>query len=118
MNLIKNFKEFQEISENLNYHITNNIPLVDNVFRPESESYFELLRESRECYEKGLFENLNEVDDYLFRNTDIGIFEHYNGELVPLDLPLFTDEYIQILEAEYQGKSVELNRPTRSSGPK
>jgi hypothetical protein len=118
MKLIQNFKDFSEISENLNYHIENNIPLVDNIFRPESESYFELLKESRECFEKGLFENLNEIDEYLFKHTDIGIFEDYEGSKVPLDLPLFTEEYLNILEAEYHGKSVELNKPMRSSGPK
>ena len=118
MKLIKNFKNFTEISENLNYHIENEIPLVDNIFRPESESYFQLLKESRECYERGIFESLNEIDEYLFKYTEIGVFEEYKGEIVPLDLPMFTDEYMEIMEAEYQGKSVELNKPLRSSGPK
>lgn len=114
MKMIKNFKDFTNISEHLEYHIENDIQLVDNVFRPESKAYFELLKEARDCYEKGVFESLNEIDEYLFKHTDIGIFEEYKGEIVPLDLPMFTDEYIEIMEAEYHGKSVELNKPMRS----
>jgi hypothetical protein len=44
--------------------------------------------------------------------TDIGKLGLYEGKLVMLDIP------IQINEAEYQGKDVELNKPKRSSGPK
>jgi hypothetical protein len=44
--------------------------------------------------------------------TDIGRTGIYEGKVVMLDIP------IQINEAEYQGKEVELNKPKRSSGPK
>jgi hypothetical protein len=118
MKRIKDFENFIEMSENMNYHVSNNISPIDNVFRPESESYFELLKESRRLFENGQLENLNELDSQLLRSTDIGLFEEYENSLVPLDLPLFSDEYIQILEAEYHGKKVDLNKPIRSSGPK
>lgn len=118
MKQIKNFENFIEVSENMNYHVSNSISPIDNVFRPESESYFELLKESRRLFENGQLENLNELDSQLLKSTDIGLFEEYENCLVPLDLPLFSDEYIQVLEAEYNGRSVELNKPMRSSGPK
>lgn len=118
MKQIKDFKNFIEMSENMSYHVSNNISLVDNIFRPESDSYFELLRESRRLFENGQLENLNELDSQLLQSTDIGLFEIYENSLVPLDLPLFSDEYIELLEAEYQGRKVDLNKPTRSTGPK
>jgi hypothetical protein len=118
MKQIKDFSKFIEMSENMNYHVSQNISPIDNVFRPESESYFNLLKESRELYNNGQLENLSDLDKDLLENTDIGLFEHYENELVPLDLPLFSDEYIELLEAEYNGRKVDLNKPMRSSGPK
>jgi hypothetical protein len=43
--------------------------------------------------------------------SDIGEWGTFNGESVPLDFPM-------IAEAEFKGRSVELNKPMRSSGPK
>lgn len=77
-----------------------------------------MLKESRRLYENGQLDNLDELDSQLLQTTDIGLFEEFNGKNVPLDLPLFSDEYIELLEAEYQGRKVDLNKPTRSSGPK
>lgn len=118
MNKIKDFKDFLEISENMTYHISNSISPIDNVFRVESEAYYDLLKESRELYSNNKLENLSELDRYLLENTDIGLFENYENNIVPLDLPLFSDEYIELLEAEYNGRTVELNKPMRSGGPK
>jgi hypothetical protein len=98
-------------SENLKFHLENKISILDNVFRPGSESFYELLSESRE------FINLLSDDDReLFETTDIGRFVMFEGELVPLDLPIENIE--SLYEAEYKGKKVNLNKPMRSSGPK
>ena len=40
-------------------------------------------------------------------------FGLYEGSMVPLDQPM-----IELTEAEYQGREVELNKPGRSSGNK
>ena len=91
------------LSEGMTYHIENHIPLHENVFRMGSESYFSLFREARSLG----FENFtNSIDRWLIKNTDIGIFELYENELVPLDIPM-------LYEAEYQGKNVQLNKPMR-----
>jgi len=113
MKYLKRFNIEEEISEHLSYHINNDMSITENIFRHGSESYFNLLKESRELYDKGLVE-LSGHDKDLFEDSDIGRFEIFEGELVPLDLPL---EIIHE-EAEYKGREVELNHPTRSSGPK
>ena len=59
---------------------------------------------------------LSETDKELFESTDLGEFVMYEGEMVPLDLPM--EEIEEINESEYQGKKVKLNYPMRSSGPK
>jgi hypothetical protein len=48
----------------------------------------------------------------MLEKTNIGEIGVYNGKQVLIDIP------IQLNEAEYQGKDVDLNKPRRSSGPK
>lgn len=109
--MIKKFTEFKNSpSENLKYHIENNISILDNVFRSGSDSFFSIIKEARDF--KHL---LSENDKELFENTDLGKFGTFNGKIVPLDLPMENDS---INEAEYKGREVDLNHPTRSSGPK
>lgn len=114
---MKYLKRFDEsmISENLQYHIQNNISVTENIFRYRSVSYFELLKECRNLFDKGDIE-LFDTDKELFEGSDIGRFGYFEGELVPLDLPLEIEE--ELNEAEHQGRKVKLNYPMRSSGPK
>ena len=99
------------LSEALQYHIDTNTPLVENVFRYGSKGYFELYNEARSLYIDGKLNSLNEDDIWLLE-SDLGKWGIYEGKRVLLDFPM------EINEAEYQGKDVKLNKPTRSSGPK
>jgi hypothetical protein len=112
---LKSVKKFSDFgfnpSENLKFHLENKMSILDNVFRPGSEAFYELLSESRK-----FIDMLNENDKELFKSTDIGEFVMFEGQMVPLDLPF--EEIEEINESEYQGKKVRLNYPTRSSGPK
>lgn len=113
MKFIHKFNSFPIISENLQYHLENNITILNNIFRPGSESFHNLLKETREFFDEGQIE-LSGLDKILFETTDLGKFELFEGEMVPLDLPL---EYIEeINEAEYKGKKVSLGKPMRNSG--
>jgi len=111
-NLIQNvLQEFiqvkKTISEDLQYHIENNIPLSENMFRAGSPKYFDVINEARKLREKGLYEN--ELDNEIL-DSDLGKFFIYEGERLPLDFPM-------INEAEYKGKKVELGKP-KSGGSK
>lgn len=111
---LKDFNSYGKISENLQYHINNEMSILENVFRPGSDSFFSLLKEARELYEEG-YATFTDLDKELFETTDIGKFAQYEGNLVALDFP-FEDDMIN---EEAKGKShPKLNRPTRSSGPK
>jgi hypothetical protein len=111
-NILK-FDDFigQKPSSNLTYHLENKISVLENIFRPGSTSFFELLRESRNFQEL-----LSDGDRVLFEESDLGLWDRFEGEMVPLDLPMLCDEFIT--EAEYNGKKVSLGKPMRSSGPK
>lgn len=116
MKYLKLFENFSgKISENLQYHIDNNKPIVENVFRPGSNKYLDLIKEARELYDNKQIE-LSELDTELYESTDIGRFAEYEGEIVPLDLPMETIE--EVNEAEYKGKEVKLNYPMRGGTKK
>ena len=88
-------------------------PLLDNPFRILSEAWFEYFRQARQLSAQQKSQ-LSESDQELL-TTDIGEFALFEGTQVPLDVIMQTPDHI--LEAEYQGKQVELNKPKRG-GPK
>lgn len=103
------------VSESLKYHLDNNKPVTENIFRPGSEAFYDVIKEARQLFEKGRV-NLCDIDKDLFESTEIGNFAYFNGELVPLDLPMEIVEDID--EAKYHGKEVKLNYPMRGGTKK
>lgn len=106
---MKSFKQKVKAQDSLDYHLENDIPLTENVFRVGSESYYDLFREARRQQELGKIE-LSGFEKKILEETDIGSFAMYEGMHVPLDCPL--------MESEYQGKDVELNEPKRGGDKK
>lgn len=102
-------KELLPISEGLQYHIDNKIPLMENIYRYSSDKFLELFRECRTLHNKGKIQ-LCEEDINLLETTDIGEYGLYEGNKVPLDMPM--------VEAEYQGKDVQLGKPKRGGSKK
>ena len=108
INKMIRFKNFVEVSEALQWHVNNQQPLSENVFRVGSKSYFDLYREARKLHEEGAIQ-LDGWDKYLLEETDIGKFDIYEDKPVPLDCPM-------IMEEEEE-KDPPLNKPKRG-GPK
>lgn len=109
MRLLKDTK----ISDNLKYHLDNEISLNENVFRIYSESFFDLINEVRDLFLNGKID-LNENDIWIVE-SDLGkkvLLE--NGQEVYLDAPIEEDELIS--EAKHRGKNVKLNSPFRTPG--
>ena len=97
------------ISEDMKYHIDNNIPICKNVFRNGSMKFFDVIKEAKQLYKTGIY--VHPEDIFIFE-TDLGEFKLHEGKMVPLDLPMILNE------AEYQGKDVELNKPKRGGAKK
>lgn len=114
-NRIKSYSEYmgsEDISESLRYHINNNISITESIYRPGSSAHLRILNEARTLYKAGKL-NLSNEDFILFDTTDLGKTGIYEGHIVALDLPL------EILnEAEYKGRKVKLNHPTRGGSKK
>jgi hypothetical protein len=110
-------KEDVNLSEALQYHIDNGLTLTNNVFRVYSESYFDLVNEVRELYNKGKID-LNE-EDRLMVESDLGKKVKIGKEYVYLDAPYIyeteTEEDI-LAEAEHRGKKVNVGKPFRTPG--
>jgi len=104
-------------SDNLSYHIKNNLTISENIFRPYSDSYFNLVCEVRELYNDGSID-LPKKDLWLIE-TDLGnMVKLTNGEIVSLDCPYLIEDTELLSEAEYQGKTVKVGYPMRDSGGK
>lgn len=78
------------ISEGLQYHIDKKIQLHESVYRIGSEKHFELIREARALWVRGII-NVSE-DDQAILETNLGHFGMYEGEEVPLDMPMVNEE--------------------------
>jgi hypothetical protein len=102
------------ISKQLLYHIDNNKPIQDNVFRVYSESFFKIFNESRTLMENQVVNFFG--DDTELLNTDIGKTGVYEGEEVYLDIPFIENLEEYLVEAKHRGKNVKLNKPFRTPG--
>ncbi len=105
------------ISENLSYHIDNNISLMENVFRIGSDAHLSMIKEARKLYSRGVLD-LCEEDEGLME-THLGEFDLYENEIVPLDLPMIElneridfDEVLTLrgIKAELEDEIAQLYR--------
>lgn len=107
-------KEDVDISNELRYHIENDISLTNNVFRYYSQKYFDLVNEVRSLYENGLID-LNE-EDTLMVESDTGKTVEIDGETIYLDTPYILEDSEALNEAKHRGKNVKIGKPFRTPG--
>jgi hypothetical protein len=101
------FNDYKDrISQSVHYHIENNIPFAESIYRVHSEEFYKLFSEARSLYSEGLLTQLNDWDKQLLE-TDIGEFGLYENQKVPLDCPI----------QEEDEKDPPLNKP-KKGGPK
>ena len=101
------FRDYKDrISKSVHYHIENNIPFAENIYRVHSEEFYKLFSEARGLYSEGLLTELNDWDKQLL-DTDIDEFGLYENQKVPLDCPI----------QEEDKKDPPLNKP-KKGGPK
>jgi hypothetical protein len=107
--------ENKKVSNNLDYHLKNKISLNENIFRPNSNKFFELINEVRELYNENVIrlseKDLNIVESDLGKKVKLT-----TGEEIYLEVPM-VNEQVGLSEAEYKGKDVSLNKP-KTGGPK
>jgi hypothetical protein len=77
----------QILSENLQYHVHNKLPLTENTFRYGSRSFLNLWQEARYLYLREII-NVSETDQEILTETNLGEYGIFEGKKVPLDLPM------------------------------
>ena len=105
------------VSENLQYHINRDIPLMESEFRIGSEAHLSLIKEARKLYSRGVLD-LCEEDEGIME-THLGEFDLYEDTLVPLDLPMLNDgeQLDEKKKAKKKKKDPPIGKPKRG-GPK
>lgn len=98
----------------LQYHLDNDLTLSECIYRYSSDSFIQLFAEARQAFRDGNI-SVSIEDMILLEQTEIGEYGEYEGEKVPLDLPMVEED---LEEGEYKGKNVPLNKPKRGGSKK
>lgn len=108
-------KENVNVSEELQYHIDENLTLTNNVFMVYSKKYFDLINEVRDLWMRDLIQ-LNEEDEQMVM-SDTGKVALFEDEMVYLDAPVLeSDDFDFLNEAEHRSKKVNIGKPFRTPG--
>ena len=78
------------LSENMQYHVNNKLPITENTFRYGSEAFLNLWTEARHLYSRNAI-HVNDIDKEIISETDLGEYGIYEGKKVPLDLLMEED---------------------------
>ena len=104
------------MTENMQYHIDNKKPLYETTLPYGSKEYLDLWVEARYLYSRGAL-NVEGIDKEKITETDLGEYGIFEGQLVPLDLPMFEEVLLtedNIAELEKIKKEVEALMPSLS----
>ena len=103
------------LSENLQYHVDNKLPLTENTFRYGSEAFLNLWAEARYLYVREAI-HVNEDDREILEETDLGEYGMYEGVKVPLDIPMLEEDELE--ESKDKKKNPPLGKPKRGGSKK
>ena len=92
----------QSISENLLYHINNKKPLTENTFRYGSTAFLNLWKEARTLYSRNIL-SVGDEDEHILLETNLGEYGMFEGERVPLDLPMEEEEALEEISLDSVG---------------
>lgn len=116
----RNCVKAESISEGVRYHMENNLPITECVYRLGSDAYFATIKEVKELNKKGMY-NLSEGErEFLNENPDLGEWAYHEeeGRDVPLDFPMYIEASPELYEAKKKKvkKKGPLNKPMKNSG--
>ena len=73
------------MTENMQHHVKNKLPITENTFRYGSESFLDLWAEARYLYSRNAI-HVNDDDKHIILETNLGEYGIYDGKKVPLDM--------------------------------
>ena len=81
------------MTENLRYHVENKLPLTENTFRYGSKAFLDLWAEARYLYVREAI-HVNDLDKEMLTETNLGEYGIFEGQKVPLDMPMVYENEI------------------------
>ena len=102
------------MTENMQYHIDNKKPLYETTLPYGSKEYLDLWVEARYLYSRGAL-NVEGIDKEKITETDLGEYGIFEGQLVPLDMPMLEEGLLtedNIAELEKIKKEIEALKPS------
>ncbi len=90
------------LSEGLKYHIDNNKPLTEHVYRAGSQNYFDLWSEARALYSRGIIDIKNQDDLEILEKAELYSDDAFNKTDNIYNFP--NGSYIEFFGAEDSGK--------------
>jgi len=78
------------MTENMQYHVTNKLPLTENTFRYGSQAFLDLWAEARYLYSRNAI-HVNDDDKEILLETNLGEYGMYEGKKIPLDIPMLEE---------------------------
>jgi hypothetical protein len=103
------------MTENMQYHITNKLPLTENTFRYGSQAFLDLWAEARYLYSRDVI-HVNDDDKEILLETNLGEYGMYNGIKVALDLPMLEEDELE--ESKDKKKTPPIGKPKRGGSKK
>jgi hypothetical protein len=106
--------------------VQNQLPLTENTFRYGSKSFLDLWSEARYLYVREII-HVNEDDKSILEETSLGEYGMYEGQKVPLDMPMLEDDALAAAEEEIadepiseeeKKKNPPLGKPKRGGSKK
>jgi hypothetical protein len=101
-----------EVSKNLEFHLDEGLSLTENIYRPYSDSFYDLINEVRDLYNENKIQ-IGLKDKWLVESDFGKKITLTNGDVIRLEVPYIVNG---LTEAEYKGRKVDLNKPMRNSG--
>ena len=114
------------LTENLQYHVHNQLPLTENTFRYGSKAFLDLWSEARYLYVREII-HVNDDDKSILEETNLGEYGMYEGKKVELDMPMLEDDALAAAEEEIadepiseadKKKNPPLGKPKRGGSKK
>jgi hypothetical protein len=81
------------MTENMQYHVDNKLPLTENTFRYGSKAFLNLWAEARYLYSRNAI-HVNDLDKEILTETNLGEYAIFEGIKVPLDLPMIEESEV------------------------
>jgi hypothetical protein len=101
------------MTENMKYHVKNKLALTENTFRYGSKAFLDLWAEARYLFSRNAI-HVNDTDKEILLETNLGEYGYYEGQKVPLDLPLVEAEDSEFFILPYESLLKQIKKDAES----